>query len=64
MKEAKELRSYSGDKLELLAELTLTVEYHAHKYELPLVIVKGDKPAVFERNWLEIIKLDRGKFCQ
>ena len=53
-KEAREFRSYSGDKL---GELTVTVEYHAHKYELPLVIVKGDKPALFGRNWLEIIKL-------
>ena len=58
LKEARELRSYSGDKLDLLGELTVTVEYHAHKYELPLVIVKGDKPALFGRNWLEIIKLD------
>ena len=61
LKEARELRSYSGDKLDLLGELTVTVEYHAHKYELPLVIVKGDKPALLGRNWLEIIKLDWGK---
>ena len=58
LKEARELRSYSGDKLDLLGEFTVTVEYNAHKYELPLVIVKGDKPALFGRNWLEKIKLD------
>ena len=58
LKEARELRNYSGDKLDLLGEFTVTVEYNAHKYELPLVIVKGDKPALFGRNWLEKIKLD------
>ena len=61
MKEARELRSYSGDKLDLLGELTVTVEYNAYKCELPLVIVKGDKPALFGRNWLKVLKLDWGK---
>ena len=37
LKEARELRSYSGGKLDLLGELTVTVEYNAHKYELRLV---------------------------
>ena len=52
------MRNYSGDKLDLLGEFTVTVEYNAHKYELPLVIVKGDKPALFGRNRLEKINLD------
>ena len=50
LKEASELRSYSIDKLDLLSEFIVTVEYNAHKYELPLVIGKGDKPALFGRN--------------
>lgn len=59
---ARDLRSYSGDRLELLGESTVTVEYGTQKCELPLVIVKGDKPALFGRNWLEKIKLDWGRF--
>ena len=31
LKEARELRSYSGDKLDLLSELTVTIECNAHK---------------------------------
>ena len=61
LKLARELRSYSGDKLHLLGELTVTVEYNAHKCELLLSIVKGDKPALFGRNWLKVINLDWGK---
>ena len=29
------------------------VKYSKQKSELPLVIVKGEKPALFGRNWLE-----------
>ena len=49
LRKARDLRSYSGDKLNLLGELTVTVEYNDQKYELPLVIVKGDKPSLFGR---------------
>ena len=34
--------------MDLLSELTVTVEYYAHKHELPLVIVKS---VLFGRNW-------------
>ena len=47
--------------MKLLGELTVTVEYGTQKCELPLVIVRGNKPALFERNWLEKIKLDWGE---
>ena len=57
LKEAREFRSYSGDKLDLRDELTVNVGYNAHKYDLPFVIVKGNKPALFGRNWLKRIKL-------
>ena len=47
------MRSYSGDKLDLLSELTVNIECNAHKYELPLVIVKGDKPSLI---WKELVR--------
>ena len=35
--------------------------YENQKSQLPLVIVQGEKPAFFGRNWLEKIKLDWGE---
>ena len=64
LRKARDLRSYSGDKLNLIGELTVTVQYGAQEYNFPLVIVKGDKPSLFGRNWLEKIKLDWGRFFQ
>ena len=61
LKKARELRSYTGDKLKLVGELTVSVEYGTQKCKLPVVIVKGDKPALLGRNWLEKIKLDWGE---
>ena len=64
LKKARELRSYIGDKLKLVGELTVSVEYGTQKCKLPVVIVKGDKPAQLGRNWLEKIKLDWGFILQ
>ena len=61
LKKAEELRSYTGDKLKLVGELIVSVEYGTQKCKLPVVIVKGDKPALLGRNWLEKIKLDWGE---
>ena len=54
----KGVKKLSEDEVDLLGGLTVTVEYNAHKDELPSVIMKEDKPALFGRNWLERIKLD------
>ena len=61
LRKARPLRSYSGDKLNLLEEVTVTVVYGNQRSSLPLVIVKGDKPALLGRNWLEQIRLDWGE---
>ena len=55
------LRSYSGDKLDLLGELQVSVKYGAQTITLPLVVVvvvKGSKVPLLGRNWLEHIKLN------
>jgi len=51
LRKAWDLRSYLGDKLNLLGV------YGKQKCNLPLVIAEGNKPAFFRRNWLEKIKL-------
>ena len=61
LKKARDLRSYSGDKLKLLGEVTVTVVYENQKSQLPPVIVQGKKPALFGRKWLEKIKPDWGE---
>jgi len=61
LRKARDLRSYSGDKLKLLGKITVTVIYGKQKCNLPLVIAKGNKPALFGRNWLEKIKLNWGE---
>ena len=57
MRQARDLRSYSGDKLNLLGEVMVRVVNKGQECELPLVIIKGEKSALFGRNWLEKIKL-------
>ena len=64
VRQARDLRSYSGDKLNLLGEVMVRVAYKGQECKLPLVIIKGEKPALFERNWLEKIKLHWGRFFQ
>ena len=61
LREARNLRSYSWEKLKLLGEITVTVQYGEQKYNLPLVIVAGNNPALLGRSWLKNIKLDWGE---
>ncbi|XP_052767906.1 uncharacterized protein K02A2.6-like [Mya arenaria] len=57
------LKSYSGNKIELLGKCEVPVEYESQKYKLSLLVAKGKRPALFGRNWLEKIPLNwRGIF--
>ena len=42
----------------MLGQLIVTVEYEDQKTELPLLIVPGDGPALWGRNWLSAIRLN------
>ena len=52
------LRSYSGEKLELLGQFKCKVDVKEQQEVLPLIVCKGNKVALLGRNWLEKIKLD------
>ena len=52
------LRTYSGEKLELLGKILVHVQYGDHSAEVPLVVVNGVKPALLGRNWLQEFQLD------
>jgi transposase InsO family protein len=59
-----QLESYSGTLLNVVGEAKVRVKYKETVSELPLVIVKGQKPALLGRNWLKVIRLDWKKIFQ
>ena len=52
------LRTYTGQRLPVLGQMDVAVEYEYQKVELPLLIVPGDGPALWGRNWLSAIQLN------
>ena len=52
------LKTYSGEYLETLGNISVSVCYGDQQVTLPLVVIKGKGPSLFGRNWLEKIKLD------
>ena len=52
------LHTYTGEQVVVVGSITVTVCYNAQVVELPLLIVKGEGPSLFGRNWLSKIKLD------
>ena len=51
------LQTYSKQLLVIVGSFNVPVEYGSQKATLPLVVVKGNGPMLFGRNWLEVIKL-------
>ena len=52
------LKTYSGEHLQVLGQTQMLVDCKQQKMKLPLLIVQGDGPSLFGRNWLKSIKLD------
>ena len=55
------LKTYSGEYLETLGNINVSVCYGDQQVTLPSVVIKGKArkgPSLFGRNWLEKIKLD------
>ena len=57
---AMKLKTYSGEELEILGQLVVRVRYGAQESKLPLIVVKGQGPSLFGRNWLKEIQIDWG----
>jgi len=51
------LKTYSGELLETLGSLDVSVQYGEQQSQLLLIVVKGNGPRLFGRDWLKIIKL-------
>ena len=52
------LKTYSGERLQVLGEVQLPVRYQGQSVKLTAVIVKGNNPALLGRDWLTKLKLD------
>ena len=55
-----QLRTYSGESIEVLGETDVTVSYEQQQAQLPLIliVVRGTGPSLFGRNWLAKIRVN------
>ena len=58
---AVKLSTYTGEKIQPLGKINVTVTYAGTEYSLPLLVVPQGCGAIFGRNWLRHIKLDWNK---
>ena len=49
---SKKLYSYSGEAIPVIGSMTVCVTYKSQVATLPLLVVKGEGPSLFGRNWL------------
>ena len=52
------LATYTGERLKVLGQATVLVEYEGQRLSLPLIIVDGHGPSLLGRNWLSKIQLN------
>ena len=52
------LRTYIGEVIPVVGACELEVEYNGFKGKLPAVVISGEGPCLFGRNWLQHISLD------
>ncbi len=58
------LKTYTGEPVQVLGELSVDVCHNGQQAQLPLYVVKGRGPSLFGRNWLQPIRLDWGRLNQ
>ena len=52
------LRNYSGEKIPIVGKITILVKYENQERILDLIVVEGNLPALFGRDWLSRIRVD------
>ena len=52
------LKTYTSDRIKVVREIDVDVLYQNQSHALVLVVVSGDGPTLFGRNWLEAINLN------
>ena len=58
------LRTYTGERIQLLGELDVAVRYDGQVAKLPILVEKGDGPNLLCRDWLRKLKLDWTNICK
>ena len=54
------LRTYNGERLPVLGQMSVQVRYEDQEAHTPLLIIPGDGPALWGRSWLTSIRLNWG----
>ena len=54
------LKTYTGEALKIIGQALVKETYQDQTTKLPLQILKGSRPGLFRRNWLQNIKLNWG----
>ena len=52
------LKTYTSERMKVVGEIDVDVRYQNQSHTLILVVVSGDGPTLFGRNWLEAINLN------
>jgi len=52
------LCTYSNESLQVLEQIEANVQYNKQKAQLLLIVVEGNGPSLFGRDWLSQIRLD------
>ena len=52
------LRTYTGEAMSVLGEMEVKVKYQDQSHDVTLMVVKGDGPNLFRRDWLQYFQLD------
>lgn len=52
------LKTYTGEPIKVLGTFNAKVKYENQQHNLPLLVVDGDGPSLFGRNWLSSITLN------
>ena len=52
------LRNYSGEKIPMVGKITVPVKYENQEHIIELIVVEGNLPALFGRDWLSRICVD------
>ena len=56
------LKTYTGEMLKIRGQVMVKVTYQGQEVDhLPLLVVEGSEPSLFERNWLHKIQLNWGE---
>ena len=58
LKESHVLKTYTGEQLPVIGDVTVRVQYEQQTQEMDLTVVAGEGPSLLGRNWLQHLSLN------